>query len=211
MSEKPVLVFGTHNRKKAAELVDLLVGLGVELRTLADFPDAIEIEESASSFAENAAIKATRQAAHLGRWVLADDSGLVVDALGGAPGIYSARYAGEHATDADNRRKLLAQLAQVAQPERRTAYFACHLALADPRGSVRAEASGRCHGRIRHADAGSGGFGYDPLFEIVEYHRTFGELGAAVKACISHRARAMAAIVPRIAELLESGVWNDRG
>ncbi|REK12746.1 MAG: RdgB/HAM1 family non-canonical purine NTP pyrophosphatase [Planctomycetota bacterium] len=204
----PVLVFGTHNRKKAAELVDLLCGIDVTLRTLADFDDAIEVDESGSTFAENAAAKATAQARHLGQWVLGDDSGLVVDALDGSPGIYSARYAGEKATDADNRRKLLEALVDVRQIERRTAHFACHLALADPRGNVRLTSAGRCSGRIRFEASGSGGFGYDPLFEVVEYHRTFGELSPAVKACLSHRARAMGALVPQLVALLASGAWQ---
>lgn len=202
----PALVFGTGNQKKALELADLLSPLGLDVRTLADFPHAVAIEEVGSSFAENATLKATRQAAHLSQWVLGDDSGLVVDALDAAPGIYSARYAGAGATDAENRRKLLAALDGI-EPARRMAHFACSLALADPTGKLRASTSGRCHGRIRTCEAGSGGFGYDPLFEILEYHRTFGELAGTVKAVLSHRARAMHEMVPRIRELIESGAW----
>lgn len=198
-----MLVFGTGNRKKAGELADLLRGAPLELKTLADFGTPLEVDESGASFAENAAIKATAQARHLGQWVLGDDSGLCVDALQGAPDIYSARYAGPGATDADNRRKLLAELEGVAE-QRRGAHFVCTLALADPSGTIRAHSSGACHGRIRTAEAGSGGFGYDPLFEIVEYHRTFGELSPAVKACLSHRARAMGRIVPQVVALLEA-------
>jgi XTP/dITP diphosphohydrolase len=195
------LVFGTGNRKKAGELVDLLAPLGIDLKTLADFPDPLEVEEKGESFAENAALKATQQAIHLRQWVLADDSGLVVDALNGEPGIYSARYAGPGASDADNRHKLLEALAGV--PEfKRGAHFVCHLALADPSGAVRAEAAGKCYGRIRNEEAGSGGFGYDPLFEIVEYHRTFGELSAVTKAVLSHRSRAMYQILPQLTQLL---------
>jgi len=197
----PVLVFGTGNRKKAAELVDLLAPTGIQLKTLADFPSPLDVDESGTTFAENARLKATEQAKHLGHWVLADDSGLVVDALGGRPGVYSARYAGENATDADNRRKLLEELANVP-PAKRTAHFVCHLALADPRGAVRAEATGNCHGLIRESEAGSGGFGYDPLFEVLEYHRTFGELGPVTKAILSHRARAMHAILPELVRQL---------
>lgn len=204
------LVFGTGNRKKAAELVDLLMGLPFELQTLADFSDPLAIDETGHSFAENATLKASLQATHLRSWVLGDDSGLVVDALDGAPGIYSARYAGPAAIDADNRRKLLEQLAGVELP-RRTAHFECHLALADPMGTVRATSDGRCRGRIRFEPCGSGGFGYDPLFEVVEYHRTFAELGSAVKSCLSHRARAMHALVPQIEALLAAGEWDSRG
>jgi XTP/dITP diphosphohydrolase len=194
------LILGTHNRKKAGELVELLDGARFDVATLADVPDAIEIHESGSTFAENARLKATQQAAHLQQWVLADDSGLVVDALGGAPGVHSARYAGPAATDADNRQKLLAALAKVSA-DQRGAHFECHLVLADPSGKIVAETTGRCHGRIRREEAGSGGFGYDPLFEIIEYHRTFAELGAAAKNCLSHRARAMAALMPQLINL----------
>jgi XTP/dITP diphosphohydrolase len=198
------LVLGTGNRKKAAELVELLPGVPFEVRTLADFADPLSIDEAGSTFAANAVLKATRQAAHLQQWVLGDDSGLMVDALDGGPGIFSARYARLNATDADNRRKLLEELADV-EPDRRTAQFVCHLALADPSGKLAAESTGRCHGRIRREEAGSGGFGYDPLFEIVEYHRTFGQLGPAAKSCLSHRARAVYALVPQLIELVARG------
>jgi XTP/dITP diphosphohydrolase len=203
-------VFGTGNRKKAAELADLLAPLGLAWRSLADFENPLEVDETGGSFVENAALKATRQAAHLNCWVLGDDSGLVVDALDGAPGIYSARFAGPGASDLLNRERLLAELQSVPF-ERRTAHFACHLALADPTGALRAETAGRCQGRIRFEPSGSAGFGYDPLFEVVEYHRTFGELGSAVKSCLSHRARAMSAMLPSIEELVGLGEWGPRG
>ena len=206
-SAERTLVFGTGNRKKAAELAVLAAPLGLKLQTLADFPAPLEVDETGASFAENAALKASRQAAHLERWVLGDDSGLAVDALDGAPGVFSARYAGPTATDADNRRKLLAELAGVPTAKR-TAHFVCHLALADPRGTVRATSAARCQGRIRETESGTGGFGYDSLFEIVEYHRTFGELSPEVKAVLSHRARAMFAILPAIRALLASGEWS---
>lgn len=201
------LVLGTGNRKKAVELAVLTTPLGLKLQTLADFSNPLAVDESGASFAENAALKASKQAAHLGRWVLGDDSGLVVDALNGAPGILSARYAGPAATDADNRQKLLAALLGIPTA-RRTAHFECHLALADPRGTIRATSTARCQGRIRETESGSGGFGYDPLFEIVEYHRTFGELSPEVKAVLSHRARAMFAILPALQALLAAGEWN---
>ena len=204
------LVFGTGNRKKAAELADLLGPRGFEWRTLADFPAPLAIDEVGQSFAENAALKATRQAVHLGAWVLGDDSGLVVDALHGAPGIVSARFAGPNASDAENRAKLLAEL-ETVEPRRRTAHFVCHLALADPTGTLRAQSAGRCQGLIRLEPSGSGGFGYDPLFEVIEYHRTFGQLSAAVKTCLSHRARAMHAMLAQIEALTEAGEWGTRG
>jgi len=203
---QPILVLGTHNRKKGIEMAALLAPHGFELKTLADFPDAIEVIEDGDSFAANARLKATQQAQHLGQWVIGEDSGLCVDALQGAPGIYSARYSGEDATDESNTAKLLAELDGVP-PEQRTAHYVCHMTLADPDGKVRVEADGRCHGRITTAPAGSSGFGYDPLFEVPEYHRTFGQLGEHVKAVLSHRARATARLVPQILDLRRDGAW----
>ena len=189
------LVIGTHNRKKGAELAEMLAPWGVAVVTLDDLPNAIEVVEDGETFAANAALKATQQARHLGRWVLADDSGLEVDALGGDPGVYSARFAGPNATDDDNNRLLLDRLADTPI-EKRTAHYVCHVTLADQTGAVHAESHDVCHGRILFEPAGSKGFGYDPLFEVVEYHRTFGELGPSVKRAISHRSRAMRAILP---------------
>jgi XTP/dITP diphosphohydrolase len=191
------LVIGTHNRKKGAELAATLVPYDLRVTTLADFSDAIEVVEDGDSFAANAARKAVEQAMHLGRWVLADDSGLVVDALGGAPGIYSARFAGPNASDSNNNRHLLAQLNDVSL-ERRTAHYVCHVTLSDPTGRIRAEAEDVCRGRILFEAAGTNGFGYDPLFEVVEYHRSFGELGPMVKQCLSHRSRALRKILPAL-------------
>jgi XTP/dITP diphosphohydrolase len=195
------LVLGTANRKKGLELADLVRPLGVAVRTLADFPQVLAVVEDGTTFADNARLKAQQQARHLGQWVLADDSGLCVDALGGAPGIYSARFAGPEATDEDNNRLLLERLAGVPL-ERRTAHYVCHVTLADPQGAIQAESEATCHGRILEQEQGSGGFGYDPMFEVIEYHRTFGLLSPAVKACISHRARAMREILPEIGRLL---------
>jgi XTP/dITP diphosphohydrolase len=206
MANKRLLVVGTRNRKKGLELADLLAPFGFELRTLAELADSIEIDETGSSFAENAALKATQQARHLSAWVLGEDSGLCVEALGGAPGVYSARFAGPQATDEENNAKLLAELGQLP-PERRTAYYVCHATLSAPDGSVRADSEGRCHGRIRSAPAGQAGFGYDPLFEVVEYHQTFGELGDAVKSVISHRSRALREIVPQIVAWMSQGKY----
>jgi XTP/dITP diphosphohydrolase len=165
--------------------------------TLDDVPDAIEVVEDGDSFAANARLKASQQAVHLGRWVLADDSGLAVDALDGAPGVYSARFAGPNATDDANNFYLLQTLSGTPL-EKRTAHYVCHVTIADPTGTIRAESHDICRGRIRFEPAGSNGFGYDPLFEVVEYHRTFGELGPHVKHAISHRSRALRAIVPKL-------------
>jgi XTP/dITP diphosphohydrolase len=196
------LVIGTRNRKKGTELAELLAPHGFQVVTLADRPDAIDVVEDGDSFAANAALKATQQARHMGRWVLADDSGLEVDALGGAPGVFSARFAGPAATDDENNRHLLQQFG-LAPLAKRTARYVCHVTVADPSGAIRAESHDECRGWIRFEPAGANGFGYDPLFEVVEYHRTFGELGPHVKRALSHRARALRAIVPKLLALKE--------
>lgn len=198
----PQIVFGTRNRKKGIELAEVFAPLGLAVKTLADFAHALDVVEDGATFAANAAKKAAEQAPHLGQWVLGEDSGLAVDALDGAPGVYSARFAGAHGDDAANNRRLLEQLRDVPA-ERRTAHYVCHMALADPAGRIRAESFGECRGQIVFAPRGSGGFGYDPLFEVVEYHRTFGELGATVKACLSHRARAARQLIPQLIPLLD--------
>jgi XTP/dITP diphosphohydrolase len=138
---------------------------------------------------------------------MADDSGLAVDALGGRPGVFSARYAGEDATNADNNAKLLAELGDLPL-ERRIAHYVCHVAVADPHGEIRAESADVCRGRIVFEPAGSNGFGYDPLFEVVEYHQTYGQLGPLVKSAISHRARALRSVVPKLLALANSGAWD---
>jgi XTP/dITP diphosphohydrolase len=205
-----VLVLGTTNPGKVRELAPLLAPHGIACRSLAELPGAVEVDETGTTFAENAALKASAQAAALEAWVLAEDSGLVVPALDGAPGVYSARFAGPAAaddprpTDDRNTAALLARLAGKAGAER-AAHYACHAALAAPGGRIVATAAGVCHGRLATAARGGGGFGYDPLFIVPEYHRTFGELAPAVKAVISHRARAVRAILPVIIAQLAGG------
>jgi XTP/dITP diphosphohydrolase len=195
-----MFVLGTTNRKKGLELAGLLAPVGIELRTLDDFANALDVAEVGDTFAANAALKATEQARHLGHWVLAEDSGLMVDALGGAPGVFSARYSGPGATDESNNRLLLNELGNTPI-ERRTARYVCHMTLSDPLGNIRAESEAYCRGRILFEPQGTHGFGYDPLFEIVEYHCSFGQLGPLVKACLSHRARAARRLIPRVIEL----------
>jgi XTP/dITP diphosphohydrolase len=201
------LVLGTRNRKKGIELAELLAPWGFELISLADLPNSIEVDETGDTFTANARLKACEQAKHLGRWVLGEDSGLAVDALKGAPGVYSARFSGEGATDESNNRLLLERLGSTPL-ERRTAHYVCHATLADPAGNVRGESEDACHGRMVFEPRGSGGFGYDPLFEVVEYHRTFGELGPAVKAALSHRARAIRQLIPTMLRLVDTGEWK---
>ena len=201
------LVIGTTNAAKGRELRELLEPYGFRVQTLMDVGSPLEVVEDGDSFAANACKKACEQALHLRAWVLADDSGIEVDALGGRPGVYSARYAGEGASDADNNAKLLKELGETPR-ERRTARYVCHVAVADPAGEIRAESSDICRGRIAFQPVGTNGFGYDPLFQVVEYHKTFGQLGPRVKAAISHRARALRGILPKLRALAQSGRWK---
>ena len=201
MTPLALLILGTKNPKKGGELSHLLAPLGIAVQTLAHYPDALDVSEDGDSFAANAGKKATAQAHHLGQWVLGEDSGICVDALEGRPGIYSARFAGPDATDPENNQLLLDKLGSLPL-EQRTAHYTCHMALSDPLGNIHAESESHCRGRIRYEEAGNHGFGYDPLFEVVEYHRTFGELGPALKAVLSHRARAFAFLLPQLHNLL---------
>jgi XTP/dITP diphosphohydrolase len=199
-----MLIIGTANRKKGQELADLFKPVGAELKILADFPGVVSVPEDGDTFAANAVLKAAGYARQLHHWVLADDSGLLVDALDGQPGVLSARFTGDDATDEDNNHLVLERLGDTPI-EKRTAQFVCHMALSDPQGAIQAESEAACRGRILFQPRGNGGFGYDPLFEIVEYHRSFAEFGPLVKACLSHRARAARLLIPRLMELVDSG------
>jgi XTP/dITP diphosphohydrolase len=196
-----VLVLGTRNVKKRAELLEILADLGIELRDLTSYPNAPEVEEDGTTFEENARKKAVILSKALGEWVLGEDSGLVVPALKGRPGVYSARYAGKQGDDEANNNRLLAELAPLSD-DARTAHYVCTAALADPAGEVKALVEGRCNGVIIKERRGAGGFGYDPLFLIPEYHKTFGELSATVKHALSHRGRALAQLRPAIRRLM---------
>jgi len=197
----PLLVLATHNRKKRQEIVEILNDLGLEFGDLTQWPDLPEVIEDGDTFEANARKKATEVARAVGHWTLGEDSGLVVPALRGRPGVYSARYAGKHGDDEANNRKLLAELAPLPETSR-AAYYVCTAALADPTGELRAVVEGRCHGVIINEARGSGGFGYDPLFLIPEYHHTFGELSARVKHALSHRARALEQLRPILRKFL---------
>jgi len=201
MNPRTTLVLGTGNPGKAAEFRILLGRSNCRLADLSSFEKVPDVDEQGASYAENAVAKVLQLAVHLREWVLADDTGLEVDALRGAPGIRTARYAGPDATPESNRHKLLDELADVPL-ERRTARFVCALALADPAGEIRATAEGHLRGRIRREPAGSGGFGYDALFEIVEYHRTLAELGDVARAWLSHRGSAVGRLLPTLREWL---------
>ncbi|HKR02146.1 MAG TPA: XTP/dITP diphosphatase [Pyrinomonadaceae bacterium] len=184
------LLIATGNRGKVAEYQSLLATLPLQLRDLSEFPGAGEVEETGATFSENAILKARVYALRTGLWTLADDSGLEVEALGGAPGIYSARYGGAGATDARRVEKLLEALSGFDNGERR-ARFVCVIAIADPRGEIANVSTGRCEGLIAFSPRGSNGFGYDPVFIPDGFEQTFGELTRETKERISHRARAL--------------------
>jgi XTP/dITP diphosphohydrolase len=203
----PRLVLGSRNKKKLREMVGLLGDPGLDLTDLSPWPDAPDVEETGATFAENAALKATKLAPWLNEWTVGEDSGLVVPALGGAPGVYSARYAGAHGDDAANNAKLLDELAPFTGDDR-AAYYVSTAVLADPTGRVVATVEGRCHGLIATEPRGTGGFGYDPLFLVPEYGKTFGELPPEVKQQMSHRANALRQLRPVLSQIKETG---DRG
>jgi XTP/dITP diphosphohydrolase len=198
----PVLVVGTRNVKKREELLGLLGDLDWEIRDLTGWPDAPEVVEDGATFEENARKKASELARHLHHWVLGEDSGLVVPVLKGRPGVQSARYAGGHGNDAANNVRLLAELAPL-RDNPYPAYYVCTAALANPEGTIEGVTEGRCHGVIIAEPRGTGGFGYDPLFLIPEYHRTFGELSPLVKQALSHRARAITQLRPILRRLAQ--------
>lgn len=193
------LVLGSRNKKKLTEMLDLLGDLELDLSDLTPYPNAPEVQETADSFVGNATLKATQLAPVIGTWVLGEDSGLVVPALGGEPGIYSARYAGKQGDDAANNAKLIAAMEKLSGDER-AAYYISTAVLADPTGQVIAAVEGRCHGLILTQARGDGGFGYDPLFLVPRYGRTFGELPPEVKQNMSHRAQAFRQLRPIIEE-----------
>ena len=208
------LVFATRNKGKLVELRQLLPDIDViDLDTAASRVgrDIPEVVEDAETFAGHASKKAREVSQATGLPALADDSGLEVDALGGAPGVHSARYA-KHGDDAANNAKLVAAMAGVPV-EKRTARFRATLALADVTGPLGAEvilADGVCEGVLLDAPRGSGGFGYDPLFLFPELGQTFAELGVGTKGDLSHRARAMRAIRPRLLAYLGSSAGSSR-
>lgn len=193
------LVLATNNKNKLRELAAMLADLPIAVVGIGEFADAPDVDETGETFAENAVLKAKAAAQYTGCWAMADDSGLEVDALEGQPGVYSARFAGPNATDADNNEKLLGLLEDVPD-ERRTARFRCAIALVSPEGRVFVD-EGACEGYIAREPRGDGGFGYDPLFVVPELGRTFAELPAEVKDRISHRARALAAARKRLVEI----------
>jgi len=186
------LLVATGNAGKVRELAALLEGSGISLRSMKDFPQVQPVLEDGETFAQNAMKKAKSACEATGIPVIADDSGLSVDAIGGRPGVYSARYAGEGCSDGDNNRKLLGELSGIGL-EHRTAAFHCVIALCLPDGHCRTF-DGELKGVITEAPVGCDGFGYDPLFLVPEYGMTLAELPLEVKNRISHRGRAFAAL-----------------
>lgn len=185
----PILVLASRNQHKLIEL-QKLVGIPQDsLRLATDYPGAPDVEEDGDTFEANALIKARALRDFTGEWAVGDDSGLEVDSLDGEPGIYSARYAGEHGNDEANNRLLLQKMAPLSTP--RTAHFTCAIALVSPDGREFV-ATGHCPGTILHQGRGNNGFGYDPLFLPDGYDKTFAELASDVKCSFSHRAVAAA-------------------
>lgn len=203
MSSMIKVVVASRNPGKVAEFAALLQGLPLELLSWADFPDAPEVAETGSSFRENALIKARAAVRSTGLPALADDSGLEVDWLKGAPGVYSSRYAGLERDDLANNRKLLAELEGVPAG-RRTARFRCVIAVVTPNGEEYLS-EGVCEGLITAAPRGDRGFGYDPIFLVPSLGKTFAELGPEVKNSISHRAQALRGVRGILCRLLEGG------
>lgn len=198
---KPIVVLATRNQNKIRELLEILPELGIDFKSMNDFPGAPEVFEGAETLEENAAKKAKSAALYCGHWALADDTGLEVDFLGGKPGVLSARYAGPGCTYADNNRKILAALEGAPVPVR-TARFRCAVALASPGGSS-VIMEGRLEGSIALGLSGAGGFGYDPLFLVAGPGpaRTLAELPAAEKNALSHRAEAIKKMIPYLRRL----------
>jgi len=195
------ILIATMNEGKLREYERLLADVpGLELVTMASLPEPVNVVEDRDTFTGNALKKATEIATASGMACLADDSGLEVDALGGRPGVYSARYAGEGATDAENNAKLLDALTAAADEER-TARFRCAIVMVDGAGRELATVQGACEGRIGRAPKGAHGFGYDPLFIPDGREQTMAELGPETKNEISHRAKAAAKLVPLLRQL----------
>jgi len=205
----PMLVIATKNENKLAEFKKILKNSGMDIKSLADFGPIPEVIEDGNTFDDNAYKKAFHTARVLGLPTIADDSGLVVDALGGAPGVYSARYAGDDATDKDNCKKLLKEL---ENKKNRKAHFTCVLSIAVPSGPALTY-EGRCDGVILQEPRGKSGFGYDPLFFFEEYGKSFAELTMAEKNRVSHRGKALSEVrseIPKIIKWLKQRLVEEK-
>jgi len=194
------LLLGTRNPGKVIEITSILANSDWSFSSLEEFPNVGEAEENFTTFAENAIAKAQFYASATGVCALADDSGLEVEALGGAPGVFSARYAGAQASDADRRTLLLSELGKTGDTIRRACFVAV-VAIATPNGEILNLSEGICNGTITFAPRGTGGFGYDPLFIPDGYDQTFAELPDTIKNQISHRARALMGTLTFLSQL----------
>ncbi|MGI0486864.1 RdgB/HAM1 family non-canonical purine NTP pyrophosphatase [Pantanalinema rosaneae CENA516] len=187
-----ILVVATGNPGKVRELQAVLADLDWELQAK---PAELEVDETGDTFAANACLKASEVARSTGEWAIADDSGLEVTALNGAPGVYSARYGN---TDAERIQRLLTELGEQSD---RSARFVCVTAVARPDGTIAVQTEGICPGEILHTPQGTGGFGYDPIFYVPEHQQTFAEMSLELKQSISHRGKALQALLPQLAAL----------
>ena len=192
-------VLATHNPGKLREMADILSHLNIEVVSPADLGIDVDVEETGTTFAENAMLKAKAICKAANLPAIADDSGLCVDALNGGPGVYSARYGGE---ELDDRGRYLLLLNSMRGQTTRAAHFACAIACAFPDGKT-LTAEGRCDGTIAFAPMGEGGFGYDPVFFVPEFRKTFGQLSAEEKRSVSHRGRALAAFAEKLGTYLK--------
>lgn len=204
-SDGGILIVATKNKGKVREFEHAFAPLGLTVKSMYDYPDLPDVVEDGATFAENAFKKSKAVGDALGIPVLADDSGLCVDALDGQPGVYSARYAGENAVDEENNLKLLSELEKLkqgedtGQPLLSTARFVCTLSLYDPSSGRELTAEGAVEGWITSEPAGGGGFGYDPLFYLAEYEKTMAELTLEEKQRISHRGTALRSLTEKLA------------
>ena len=186
------LVVATGNPGKLEEIQEYLIGLPWKLELK---PAEINVDETETTFIANARLKASEVAKAVGKWTIADDSGLAIDALNGAPGIYSARYG---KTDKDRIERLLKELGDT---DNRQAKFICAIAIANPEGKIVLETEGRCHGKILESPRGNNGFGYDPIFYVPSQQQTFAEMSSKTKSNISHRGVAFKQIMPELKQL----------
>ncbi|MGV3464050.1 MAG: XTP/dITP diphosphatase [Heyndrickxia sp.] len=194
------VIIATKNKGKAKEFEKLFSPYDIKVLTLLDFPDVADIEETGSTFEENAIIKAESLSKQFQTMVISDDSGLIVDALNGRPGIYSARFAGEEKDDEANIKKVLFEM-EAIPPEKRTARFYCAIALAIP-GEKTKTVSGACEGEILKEKRGTNGFGYDPIFWIKDKGKTMAEITSEEKNLISHRAKAIQKLISLLKDIL---------
>ena len=199
---KQIIVLATTNKGKTREMNELLKGFPIEIKNLNDFGPIPEVIEDGKTFDDNAYKKASFTARVLGYPAMADDSGLCIEALDGAPGVYSARYAGENAKDADNVNKMLDDL---KDKENRNASFKCVISIAVPTGAALTY-EGECQGIITQEPAGDNGFGYDPLFFYPEFNKTFAQLSIQEKGSVSHRGKALKEIADEMDKIIE---WID--